>query len=209
MYTDVSTTWLHHTEISQAWPTALALGARDQRFKSSISDHRLLVFSKDREMVNKVPAIGRIVHYVSYGTPGGEYKPGKHRSAIITAVYSRDGELGSDPTGPEDVSSTVGICVLNPTGAFFHEFCPYDPEARAGSWHWPEFAPSQLSIGDKVKFIYSGIEYPAIVVNVDSKATFEDEVFSGQTLAVFTEMEGPIVVIAQFSDTHEEGTWHW
>jgi len=83
------------------------------------------------------PGIGRIVHYVSYGTPGGEY--GKAcRAAIITEVDSED---------------TVGLCVLNPTGLFLnrgvrqHELPPPGKilpgelaEHRGGTWHWPERA---------------------------------------------------------------------
>jgi len=49
------------------------------------------------------PRVGDIVHYVSYGTPGGEY--GKEcRAAIVT-------QLGDE---------TIGLCVLNPTGQFFN-----------------------------------------------------------------------------------------
>jgi len=71
------------------------------------------------------PTIGRIVHYVSYGTPNGEYEP-LHRAAIVTAV-------GPDP---ED----IGLCVLNPSGIFFNEFVRYDDAFSGGTWHWPERA---------------------------------------------------------------------
>lgn len=75
------------------------------------------------------PTAGRIVHYVSYGTPGGEY--GKEcRAAVVTEV-------------PESAESpqTIGLCVLNPTGMFFNRSVPEDnvPGERAGgTWHWPE-----------------------------------------------------------------------
>jgi hypothetical protein len=69
------------------------------------------------------PSIGRIVHYVAYGTPGGEYKP-EHRAAIITQILS-----------DRDV---VGLCVLNPTGIFFNVRVEYDPFLSSGTWHWPE-----------------------------------------------------------------------
>lgn len=69
------------------------------------------------------PSVGRIVHYVAYGTPGGEYKP-EHRAAIITQV----GEGG-----------TVGLCVLNPTGQFFNTAVQEDQSGqKPGAWHWPE-----------------------------------------------------------------------
>lgn len=84
------------------------------------------------------PSIGRIVHYVSYGTPGGEY--GKEcRAAVVTEV---------DPVLQTDGSHSVGLCVLNPTGQFFNRHVPYDEwdsggrcigaEPKGGSWHWPE-----------------------------------------------------------------------
>lgn len=100
----------------------------------------------------QTPSVGRVVHYRSYGTPGGKYKP-ECRAAVITEV-----------TG-----DTVGLCVLNPTGQFFdravahddgagnpgdpacpsigyhdtHRYCPScsftAPDGPAGgTWHWPE-----------------------------------------------------------------------
>jgi len=98
------------------------------------------------------PSVGRIVHYVSYGTPGGEY-PSACRAAIITEA---------------DTSDTVGLAVLNPTGVFFDRTvthyeggetpgspdCPNsethgnpfrycacgwaEASLRGGTWHWPE-----------------------------------------------------------------------
>ncbi|GAA0850514.1 hypothetical protein [Paenibacillus sp. FSL R5-808] len=65
------------------------------------------------------PSIGRIVHYYSYGTPGGEYTS-EPRAAIITGVVN---------------ASTVHLCVLNPSGMFFNQnvFQGYGP----GKWNWP------------------------------------------------------------------------
>lgn len=68
------------------------------------------------------PTVGRIVHYHSYGTPGGEYLP-EPRAAIITAC---------DPKG-----GVVSLAVLNPTGMFFNEMVPYSDEPRPGHWNWP------------------------------------------------------------------------
>lgn len=69
------------------------------------------------------PSVGRTVHYVSYGTPGGEY-PSTCRAAVITAV---------NPDG------TVGLAVLNPTGMFFNTSISADfTENQVGTWHWPE-----------------------------------------------------------------------
>ena len=89
------------------------------------------------------PSVGRIVHYVSYGTPGGEYKS-ECRAAVVTEVNDRD------PV-PEHGVPYVGLCVLNPTGQFFNRNVLYHEgdighdhagaEARSyggGTWHWPE-----------------------------------------------------------------------
>lgn len=77
------------------------------------------------------PSIGRIVHYVSYGTPGGEY--GKAcRAAIVTEI--------PEQTKPDGPNPLVGLAVLNPTGMFFNQAVPYHPGpgAGGGTWHWPE-----------------------------------------------------------------------
>jgi len=68
------------------------------------------------------PSVGRIVHYVSYGTPNGEYKA-ECRAAIITQVFS---------------DTVVSLCVLNPSGLFFNTSIPFDEKAKGGTWHWPE-----------------------------------------------------------------------
>jgi len=70
------------------------------------------------------PSVGRIVHYVSYGTPGGEYAS-VCRAAVVTQVHDE---------------RVIGLAVLNPTGLFFHEACPPASEGArvGGTWHWPE-----------------------------------------------------------------------
>lgn len=70
------------------------------------------------------PTVGRIVHYQSFGTPGGEYKP-EPRAAIVTQV-SENGE-------------TVGLCILNPGGMFFQPATPHAPLDKPwpGHWNWP------------------------------------------------------------------------
>ncbi len=87
------------------------------------------------------PSVGGIVHYVSYGTPGGEYSR-ECRAAIVTE------------TGVNDI---VGLFVANPTGLFLNrgvwldEGKPDLATRRAGegtglcdgkwhaggTWHWP------------------------------------------------------------------------
>lgn len=75
------------------------------------------------------PSIGRQVHYVAYGTPGGEF-PRACRAADVTEV---------DPDDP----NRVGLMVKNPTGLFFHSLaaggCRLDEDTKpGGTWHWPE-----------------------------------------------------------------------
>lgn len=96
------------------------------------------------------PTVGRDVHYVARGSADGRF-PSVCRAAKVTEI---------DP----DDTDVVGLCVINPTGFFFHSLgdggCGYDegvpadePEATGalcnagerrypgGSWHWPERVP--------------------------------------------------------------------
>jgi surface antigen len=69
------------------------------------------------------PSVGSVVHYVSYGTPGGEYSS-VCRAATVTQIND-DG--------------TVGLAVMNPTGMFFNTSIRGDfTEKAGGTWHWPE-----------------------------------------------------------------------
>mgnify|MGYP001609532508 FL=1 len=79
--------------------------------------------------------VGRMVHYVAYGTPGGEYQAGAHRAAIVAEVKD----------------AGMGVCVLmviNPTGIHFNtasysEWKPAEQPGQGiatipGTWHWIE-----------------------------------------------------------------------
>jgi hypothetical protein len=78
--------------------------------------------------MDQQPSVGRIVHYVAYGTPGGEFPAGVCRSAIVTEVETKpDGE------------TLTSLCVVNPTGLFYNRWLKQDEQGRvAGTWHWPE-----------------------------------------------------------------------
>jgi hypothetical protein len=78
------------------------------------------------------PSIGRIVHYVSYGTPNGEYKS-ECRAAIVTT----DSHLVSG-TFTTAGGEAIGLCVLNPEGMFFKQLVLFDDAGAGGTWHWPE-----------------------------------------------------------------------
>ncbi len=82
------------------------------------------------------PSVGRIVHYVSYGTPAGEYSR-ECRAAIITETGAGD---------------TAGLFVANPTGLFLNRAVTFDAgqpdtaggtnlcdglDYAGGTWHWP------------------------------------------------------------------------
>ncbi len=86
----------------------------------------------------QVPSVGRSVHYVSYGTPGGEYTS-QCRAAIIAEVYSpQPPGLLSGGEVSEGEPQVCALAVLNPSGLFFNE-CPQDEDDKAGgTWHWPE-----------------------------------------------------------------------
>lgn len=75
------------------------------------------------------PSVGRIVHYVSYGTPpqedGTQVYESQCRAAVVTEVVG-------------DPKESVGLCVLNPMGAFFNRAVPRGEAGDGGTWHWPE-----------------------------------------------------------------------
>ena len=109
------------------------------------------------------PRIGDDVHYVSYGTPGGEYTS-TCRAAKVTALLPPTGLQCPDHGGdcPPDVrdymlaetvlrgpqwhgkpgrpagAQRVDLCVFNPTGLFFKDAEQDEEEKRGGTWHWPE-----------------------------------------------------------------------
>jgi hypothetical protein len=89
-------------------------------------------------MSEQVPSVGRIVHYVSYGTPGGEYTS-KCRAAIVTEVpeYLVAEPMDGCPNGTNG-EWIASLAVLNPTGMFFNQECRYSENADGGTWHWPE-----------------------------------------------------------------------
>jgi hypothetical protein len=74
------------------------------------------------------PSVGRIVHYTSYGTPGGEYTS-QCRAAIITEITECDAH-----------TECVGLFVANPDGLFLNHHIPHNEtsQQRGGTWHWPE-----------------------------------------------------------------------
>jgi hypothetical protein len=82
----------------------------------------------ENRTMNQQPTVGRIVHYQSFGTPGGEYLP-KPRAAIVTDV--------PEANHPDAAAGKVGLCILNPTGMFFNPSVPYSETPKPGHWNWP------------------------------------------------------------------------
>jgi hypothetical protein len=76
----------------------------------------------------QVPSIGRVVHYQSYGTPGGEFKS-LPRAAIITDVHDAD-------------TGDVTVMVCNPSGLFFNRVS-YSEQPKPGCWNWPPYVPAK------------------------------------------------------------------
>lgn len=93
------------------------------------------------------PSIGRIVHYQSHGTPGGEYAS-ECRAAIITGVHGAVKE-GHAPWDQGDVH----LMVFNPDGTFFNKYVDHDEAGkRGGTWHWPERTKDMLPAAINVTF---------------------------------------------------------
>ncbi len=86
----------------------------------------------------QTPSVGRIVHYVSFGTPGGEYTS-QCRAAIITEVPATPSTADTQREDWDTLpNGLVGLAVLNPTGMFFNEAENDENDKRGGTWHWPE-----------------------------------------------------------------------
>lgn len=80
------------------------------------------------------PSVGRIVHYVAYGTPGGEYPSGACRAAVVTEVTF----VPEPDETLEEALMKASLCVLNPTGFYFTRAVFYSEDREPGTWHWPE-----------------------------------------------------------------------
>ncbi|MGW6455500.1 hypothetical protein ACWF94_06150 [Streptomyces sp. NPDC055078] len=94
-----------------------------------------------------VPSVGRIVRYVSHGSPvlpdGSQTYPSVCRAAIITEVpeHLLREPLDGCPNGTQG-EWIASLAVLNPSGIFFDQAVPYaEPDGSGlvgGTWHWPE-----------------------------------------------------------------------
>lgn len=80
-----------------------------------------------RDEYASVPiTVARMVHYVSYGTPGGEYGS-ECRAAVVSGVRAND-----------YYPQLADLVVLNPTGLFFNsKSLQSEAEYLGGTWHYP------------------------------------------------------------------------
>lgn len=76
------------------------------------------------------PSIGRIVHYQTYGTPGGEHEP-EPLAAMITGVK------GCDPELERDGCPHASLHVYYGNGTSNKEDVPYAETPTPGHWNWP------------------------------------------------------------------------
>lgn len=101
--------------------------------------------------------IGALVHYVAYGTPGGEY-PNTCRAAYVTAVPPEQSEGGE----------CLSLVVLNPTGMFFNPHIEYgDTGGAPGDPDCPnrphEGGPMRYcACGWSEPFVKGGTWHPAV-----------------------------------------------
>lgn len=84
-----------------------------------------MTFAIGEHIHTRVPNVGESALYYAYGTPGGEFPAGVGRAAIITEI--------DEPGNPY---STVGLCVLNPSGIFFNRGVLYTDAGKPGCWGW-------------------------------------------------------------------------
>lgn len=87
------------------------------------------------------PRVGDTVHYVSYGTPGGEFAS-QCRAATVASVVTWTGDNAAQ-AWLEQWPVEVDLVVLNPNGLFFNQACPQsEHEHRGGTWHTRDRCPA-------------------------------------------------------------------
>lgn len=75
------------------------------------------------------PSIGRIVHFQTYGSAGGEYLPAP-MAALVTRV---DDSFGTD----EHPETRVDLAVFYESGLAFRRNIEFAESPTPGHWNWP------------------------------------------------------------------------
>lgn len=89
------------------------------------------------------PALNDQVHYVSFGSAGGEY-PSVCRAATVTAPGAWiDQHVETPSSGVRVVTqrwdpTAAALLVANPTGLFWKTDIRSDPGGAPGTWHRPD-----------------------------------------------------------------------
>lgn len=96
----------------------------------------------------RIPSVGRIVRYQSYGTRDGEHRPESRPATVaevgawVTVETRNDNPDESPQPGDRRTLEQVwdpeacALVVQNPTGLFFNT-CRHDEGRAGGTWHWP------------------------------------------------------------------------
>lgn len=101
--------------------------------------------------MNTLPAVNRLVHYVSHGSADGVY-PQACRSALITLAGAWVTDEERDLDGGEHQRRlliqhwdhmAVAATVFNPTGHFLHQSLRYDEGAELGAVYGEHFEPGR------------------------------------------------------------------
>lgn len=71
------------------------------------------------------PTVGRIVHYMAYGSKDGTY-PSVPRAAVIAEIVD---------SAPDSIGA-VKLAVFNPSGIHFNT-SNYSETREPGTWSWP------------------------------------------------------------------------
>ena len=69
-----------------------------------------------------------MVHYMRYGSPGGEHKP-EISPAVVTKVIDEN-------------TNRCQLFVMNPNGVYFND-TPYSEEPKPGHWSWMPYQKDQ------------------------------------------------------------------
>lgn len=86
--------------------------------------------------LERAPEIWGQVHYVSHGSPGGEY-PSVCRAAVIAEVY---------PRFNKDETRACALVVFNPSGILFCDSHQDENDRPGGTWHWPDHSTTDRPV---------------------------------------------------------------